>query len=115
MGDDDRNIFALAATIELERHARRNPPLPEWLADEYVQAWTLLTDLALQDLRNTRDPLVARSALAVAALGRGQVRLGALIADLDNSEIDEFLDEHMAWSEFYRDAVEPRLPRDDGP
>ncbi|HEX5830362.1 MAG TPA: hypothetical protein VFY16_05225, partial [Gemmatimonadaceae bacterium] len=88
------SVYALATTIETERHARRNPPLPGWLADDYARAWATLLELALADLRAAVDPLVVRSALAVVALARGATKLGALIGWLDESEIDEYLDEH---------------------
>ena len=99
--------YALAATIETGRHARRNPPLPEWLADDYARAWATLAELALADLRTTANPLVVRSALAVVALARGATKLGALIGSLDESEIDEYLDEHLGWSEHYRAELSP--------
>ncbi len=47
----DWNLFALAATIEVERHRKTNPPLPEWLRVDYEKAWqqmkALLARLAL--------------------------------------------------------------------
>ncbi len=92
------NVYALAATIETERHARRNPPLPAWIATDYGQAWTKLAELALQDLQEARDRNLIRSALAVVALARGDLKLGALLASLDDSEIDEYLDDRIGWS-----------------
>jgi hypothetical protein len=41
------------------------------------------------------------------ALAKGAIKLGALIAFLDESEIDEFLDQRMEWSERYRAALQP--------
>ena len=101
------NAYALATTIETERHARRNPPVPEWLAEDYGRAWATLAELAMQDLRATTDPLVVRSALAVVALARGATKLGAMIGSLDESEIDEYLDERLAWSEMYHPELLP--------
>src|ERR1700694_1098591 len=31
----DWNLFSLAALIEVERHRRTNPPLPDWLLGDY--------------------------------------------------------------------------------
>jgi len=101
------NAYALAATVESQRHARRNPPLPGWLAADYRDAWSALTELALADLSATQDPLVVRSALAVVALGKGLTKLGTLIADLDESELDEYLDQHFDWSAQYRTDLPP--------
>jgi hypothetical protein len=95
------SFYALAATIEVERHRHSNPELPAWLAPLYAEAWEALVQLALSDLAATSDPFVVQSALAVVALGKGALRLGALVAHLDASEIEEYLDEHAAWSELY--------------
>jgi hypothetical protein len=101
------NVYALAATIETERHARRNPPLPTWLVMDYRQSWAKLADLALEDLREAGDRDLIRSALAVVALARGYLKLGALLAGLDDSEIDEYLDGRIDWSDGYRSDPGP--------
>ena len=105
--DGDWNLFALATTIETERHHRENPPLPAWLAPAYVESWRRLLDFALSELRTAVDPLVVRSALAVVALARGQVRLGALIGNLDESELEELANDVFEWSEVYQQANPP--------
>ena len=110
----DWNLYALAATIEVERHRRANPELPAWLAPAYAEAWGALVRLALSDLAGATDPLVARSALSVVALGRGALRLGAFLATADDAEIDAHLEEDLSWGELYDEgralpgAAEPR-------
>lgn len=103
-GADERGwkVYALAVTIETERHATRNPPLPSWLATDYRQAWARLADLALEDLRTARDRDLIRSALAVVALARGDVKLGAVLAGMDDAEIDDWVDDRTGWSDGYR-------------
>jgi hypothetical protein len=101
------NIYALAATIESERHAQRNPTVPAWLAQEYRDAWDLLAALALRDLAEATDSYLIRSTLAVVALARGAPKLGVLIAGLDDSELDSYLEEHLGWSQQYRPDLEP--------
>ena len=96
----DWNLYALAATIETERHRRGNPPVPGWLAPSYRQAWMDLLELALSDLRMAAGELVI-SALAVVALARGEMRLGALLGDLDSSEIEELTDDRLGWPGTY--------------
>ena len=103
--------YALVATIESERHAVRNPPLPEWLQTQYSAAWSELLRLALEDLRVTQDPLVVRTALAVVALAKGAVKLGVLIADLDESELAAMLEESHAWTEHYRASLAAPISR----
>ena len=100
-GPRDWNLFGLIATIEVERHRRANPPLPDALARDYAEALTRARGLALADLADTRDPLVVQTALAIVALADGALELGALFATLDTSEIGEVLDRYLAWSEQY--------------
>ena len=95
------NFYALIATIEIERHRTENPPLPEWLASTYKESWLNVLPLALDELHATSDPLVVQSALSVVALAKGQTKLGALLSFLDESELDELLEDQLAWSELY--------------
>ena len=97
------NFFALVGTIEVERHRKNNPPVPEWLSDAYRTAWHELLPLALEQLNRRPDPLTLQSALAVAALSKGWLKMGALLLHLDKSELDELIEERLAWSELYDD------------
>ena len=102
----DWNLYALAATIEVERHRRSNPPIPDWLLVDYQQAWRSLVEMSLDDLRAASvDAPTLESALAVIALGKGALKLGALLNHLDDGEVDEFVDEHLEWREIYRDGA----------
>jgi hypothetical protein len=103
------NFYGLLATIETERHASDNPPMPEWLVSEYLTAWEQLLPLALEELQATSDPYVVQTALAVVALAKGDRRLGTLLSGLDTSELVEILDEQIAWSERYEPARPPEL------
>jgi hypothetical protein len=100
-GPRDWNLYALIATIEVERHRHANPPLPDALTDDYAAALLGVRDLALRDLATASDPLLVRSALAVVALAAGDLYLGALLAHLDTGEIRELLEQFMAWDELY--------------
>ena len=97
----DWNLYALAATIEIERHRNSNPPLPEWLSASYKLAWEGLVKMALADLAGKPDELTLRTALSVVALGRGDLKIGALLNHLDQDEIDAYVEEHIAWSDLY--------------
>ena len=68
-------LFGLAATIEVERHRKTNPPLPGWLEREYRTAWKHLAELAIQTLREPPDAGTFLVAIAEVALGRKQLRL----------------------------------------
>jgi hypothetical protein len=98
----DWNPYSLVSTIEIERHRKANPPLPSWLEDDYRAAWQEILLMAITDLSSVNDPLTIRSILGAVALAKGQLKLGAMISYLDKSEIDEFLEEHDAWSRLYR-------------
>jgi hypothetical protein len=102
----DWNLFSLAVTIEIERHRKGNPPLPDWLREDYERAWRKLAELALAKLREDGvDPDTLQSTLAVLAIARGALKLGALINHLDSSELDEFLEQHLSWQELYRERA----------
>ena len=101
----DWNLFALAATIEVERHRKANPPLPEWLRSDYEEAWKKLADLALGCLRNSADPEMLQSSLAVLAIARGGLKMGALIIHLDQSELDEILERDLDWKTLYGEGI----------
>jgi len=101
----DRNLYALASTIEVERHRKTNPPLPDWLAQAYRTAWQDLLELAIDDLRHVEDALALRSILGAVASAKGSLKLGALISRCDESEIDEILEEYDAWNAMANSAV----------
>jgi len=96
------NLYALVSAIEVERRRKGNPPLPEWLTDSYFQSWRELVEIGIVDLKQTDDPLTIRSILGALALAKGAVKLGVLISYLDESEIDELLEERLEWSRLYR-------------
>ncbi len=98
----DWNIYGLVSTIEVERHAKKNPLLPRWLTKDYKAAWSQLLDLALNDLHEDWDPATIRVVLGVVALAKGALKVGALLVNSDASEIDEILDEYDGWSKFYK-------------
>lgn len=97
----EEDFYALIALIELERHRPHNPPLPDWLADNYRDAWAQLPAIAARDLQGQLDPVMLESVFAVLALAKGNLRLGALLLQMDSSEVDEWLEERLGWSEVY--------------
>ncbi|GFO57581.1 hypothetical protein GMSM_45880 [Geomonas sp. Red276] len=101
-------MYALLSTIEIERHRKGNPPLPGWLAEEYHLAWGEIIDVAMRDLKKTDDPLAIRSILGALALGKQQIKLGIFIANSDESEIDELVEDRDAWSELYSEQVDAK-------
>jgi hypothetical protein len=97
----DWNFYGLVSTIEIERHRKSNPPIPQWLVPAYKQAMQGMLELALSDLRGAPDRATIHSILGAIALAKGYVTLGALIGHSDYSEIQEILDHYDAWTEQY--------------
>jgi hypothetical protein len=97
----------LIATIEIERHRKSNPPLPEWLSRAYKEALQDLLELGLSDLRCVKDRETIRSILGVIALVKGDIKLGALISRSDDSQIAGALEEYYGWSELYSERSLP--------
>jgi hypothetical protein len=97
----DWNFYGLVSTIEVERHRRSNPGIPQWLVPDYKQAMNAMLDLALTDLRGETDRTTIQSILGAIALAKGYVTLGALISQSDESEIVEMLDRYDTWSKCF--------------
>lgn len=95
----DWNFYGLVSTIEVERHRRRNPPLPDWLSADYDAAWQHVQRLALSDLPSCDDASTVQAILGALALAKGRAKLGALISILDDSELDELANEQLAWDD----------------
>jgi hypothetical protein len=98
----DWNFYGLVSTIEIERHRKNNPEVPEWLLEDYESAWHKLLPLALSDLMLELDDITTQAILSVIAISKGNLKLGALLADLDPSEIDALLHETHDWEALYR-------------
>jgi hypothetical protein len=96
------NPYALVATIEIERHRKSNPGLPDWLNGDYRDALYRLLGLGLNDLSSVKDSPTIQAILGFSAAAKGEIKLGAFISNADTSEIDAHLNEHDAWSEVYR-------------
>lgn len=98
----DWNVYALVGLIETERHRKTNPSVPPWLLGHYQHAWEQLMQMALEDLSRPGEPILVQSALAVVAFGRRQTQLGAMLLQMDDSEISDWTEERLGWSEIYR-------------
>jgi len=94
----DWNFYGLIATIEVARHRKGNPPVPEWLKSDYENALSRASALGLADLGTKTDSETTRSIFSVLALAKGELKLGAMLSGIDASELDEFLKERLAWS-----------------
>lgn len=78
-GAADWNTYALAATIEIARRHRRNPPIPAWLQREYRAAWTELESLALKEFPTASRSELVDGIIAVLALTKDRLSLAGLV------------------------------------
>lgn len=99
----DWNFYGLVAIIEIERHRKCNPALPAWLKADYDDALEKASALAVADLGSKSDDVTTRATLSVLALANGELKLGAMLSGLDASELDEWLEERLTWSELYEE------------
>jgi hypothetical protein len=86
--------YAMVTTIELASRAARNPPIPEWLQDEYRQALGDLARLGLQELPAAQDAAYVSSILAFLALwkdARTYARLLLLCSDAELAVVENDL------------------------
>jgi hypothetical protein len=95
------DFFGLVTTIEVERHRRTNPQIPDWLTADYHDAWRVLMACALNELKSSSDTQVLQSAMAVVSLAKGLIALGTMLWFHDESTLREYLEEHLAWTELY--------------
>lgn len=99
----DWNFYGLVATIEVERHRKSNPALPSWLKADYDSAFARVSALALEDIGLKVDSATTRAVLSVLALAKSELKLGAMLSALDPSELDEWLEAQLAWSETHEE------------
>lgn len=97
----DLNFYGLLAIIEIARHRKGNPAMPVWLKADYDSAWAQASALALADIESETDSPTITAILGVLALAKGKLKLGAMLSGLDESELDEWLEERLAWSKLY--------------
>jgi hypothetical protein len=67
------NTYAIVAVIELARDSGKNPEVPEWLKEDYLQAIRVLAEAGAAELlkaKNSEDIQAILSILAIAAGAR---------------------------------------------
>ena len=97
----DWNFYGMVSTIEIERHRKKNPSLPDWLAEDYFHAWNELVKLALRDFPKVQADIDVKNILGALAVAKKQLKLSALISNFDDVEIGEILEGHLGWSQMY--------------
>lgn len=102
VGSPPWHLYALVATIEVERHAVQNPDVPGWMEADYREGLAEIKALALRDFGGAADRLRLRAALGVVAAAAGDHALATMLGGLDDAELAEYKEEQVAYSERYR-------------
>jgi len=97
----DWNLYALVSCIEVERHRKTNPPLPDWLSAAYTDAMGELLEIGLADLKVANEQFTIWSILAAIALAKGELKLGAFLSMSDEAEVEGILEEFADWPALY--------------
>lgn len=90
----DYNLYGLVATIEIERWRQNNPPLPDWLAQEYGEAPQRLVGLGSKDLPNAGDRDTVVGILAAIASAKGY-RAVAEAVMMDEEDLQEVVGDYL--------------------
>lgn len=67
----DWNLYAMVAIIELARTESHNPPVPDWLREEYVSSIQELAQMATKEILSAEESETKRAILSVIAIARG--------------------------------------------
>lgn len=89
----DWNILGICAVIEQQRHLGNNPKLPVELTDYYQNGLNQLKLCILANIGKQLDHETFRVACSTLATVAGQIKLGKAIIELDESTMDEFLEQ----------------------
>ncbi len=87
----DYNPYGIIGVIELCRGVGKNPPLPEWLAQGYWDAWTQVLSLGCRDLGQTDSEAVVVTILGALALAKKQRVVGQVLLDFTQGELTEMV------------------------
>jgi len=98
---EDWQIYSFVSLIIQESHRKTNPKPPEWIKSDYNKSLEVLLEMAFNDLKNANTEELIRAILGFIALQKGLIKYGSLISSCDESEIEEFLEDRMGWSEIY--------------
>jgi len=86
-------MLALVASIEMARTEEGNPPVPEWLEEEYGDALTLLAEECMKRLPDIEVVEVARGMLAIISLWKGFPVFARTVLEYSEEELAETLAE----------------------
>jgi len=89
-GVTDWRTYTFAVMVEDARRNGRNPPVPDWLREDYAKVWHELEFLALGDFPTAKGDLLVHSIIATLAMAKDSVTL-ARIATFAEEELEQLL------------------------
>lgn len=92
------NLFGLIAVIEIERTSSSNPPLPDFLEREYMEALSTVPSLIECSIPKKADWTTAQYACAALAVSRGQLDLARALLELEHSVALELLENQIGYT-----------------
>jgi|ERR1700757_2629220 hypothetical protein len=85
----DWNLYAIVAIIELARTESHNPPVPDWLREEYLSSIQELAQMATKDILSAEGSETKRAILSVIAIAKGLRTHGKFLAKYSEDELLE--------------------------
>ena len=85
----DWNTYAIVAVIELARDNKKNPEMPKWLRDDYLQAIRGLAEVGAREVLVTRDPEEIRAILSILALAADARTHARFLLNYSDKELEE--------------------------
>jgi hypothetical protein len=85
----DWNTYAIVAVIELARDGRKNPEVPKWLREEYLQAIRELAEVGAVEVLQTKSPEEIRAILSILAISAGARTHAKFLIDYSAEELLE--------------------------
>jgi hypothetical protein len=85
----DWNTYAIVAVIELARHSGKNPEIPQWLKEDYLQAIRELAEVGAVEVLQTKGLEEIRAILSILAISAGARTHAKFLIDYSAEELLE--------------------------
>lgn len=91
----DFNIFGLFSTIEIQRHVEGNPEIPSEFRNDYLNSFKEIVELAQLIENDNWDNTLTSCVLSAIAVSKGQIKLGKILLDLEDSDMIDSFEEFL--------------------
>ena len=81
------NTYAIVALIELARDQAPNPPLPEWMREDYRHAIQELAEIGASEIMKASNPEMVRAILSIIALAKELPLHGKFLVNYSEEEM----------------------------